>query len=353
MIESQIAYVMDALREMRERGADIVEVRPEVEAALQRRGPAADAGHGLEHRLHELVPGRAGQQPDAVAGLDVALPAPHGALQPEPSTWSHDARSSSPAPPAGIGSATAELLRARRARASSASTCAAPTSTATCATRRRSTRAVAEAIERLGGLDVLINNAGLGIAAERGAAARRGRAEGPRRQPDRPVARDRPPRCPRCASRAGAWSTSPAASPTSPSRSRPRTRCPSAASSPTRDSLRLEEGDRITVTTVYPGYIRTAIHARSHGGRRAARGRRARRAARGRRPHARPRRARRRRRATSRRPARARVAYALAAARPARAPRSRHHRAHATRSPARATSRADGLAGEYAARLRS
>ena len=29
------------------------------------------------------------------------------------------------------------------------------------------------------------------------------------------------------------------------------------------DSLRLEEGDRITVTTVYPGYIRTQIHERS------------------------------------------------------------------------------------------
>jgi NAD(P)-dependent dehydrogenase (short-subunit alcohol dehydrogenase family) len=29
------------------------------------------------------------------------------------------------------------------------------------------------------------------------------------------------------------------------------------------DSLRLEEGDRITVTTVYPGYIRTRIHERS------------------------------------------------------------------------------------------
>ena len=29
------------------------------------------------------------------------------------------------------------------------------------------------------------------------------------------------------------------------------------------DALRLEEGDRITVTTVYPGYIRTRIHERS------------------------------------------------------------------------------------------
>jgi hypothetical protein len=32
MIESQIAYVMDALGAMHERGADVVEVRPEVEA---------------------------------------------------------------------------------------------------------------------------------------------------------------------------------------------------------------------------------------------------------------------------------------------------------------------------------
>jgi cation diffusion facilitator CzcD-associated flavoprotein CzcO len=41
MIESQIAYVMDALRAMRSSGADIVEVRPEVERAyneeVQRR----------------------------------------------------------------------------------------------------------------------------------------------------------------------------------------------------------------------------------------------------------------------------------------------------------------------------
>jgi NAD(P)-dependent dehydrogenase (short-subunit alcohol dehydrogenase family) len=29
--------------------------------------------------------------------------------------------------------------------------------------------------------------------------------------------------------------------------------------------LRLEYGDRITVTSVYPGYIRTAIHERSGG----------------------------------------------------------------------------------------
>ena len=59
------------------------------------------------------------------------------------------------------------------------------------------------------------------------------------------------------------------------------------------DVLRLEEGDRITVTTVYPGYIRTTIHEQSDRRRRPAGGLRPGRARRGRGPHARPRRARR------------------------------------------------------------
>ena len=70
----------------------------------------------------------------------------------------------------GIGAAAAAELRARGAAGRRRSTSTAPgtrSSTATCATRRAVDRAVAEAIERLGGLDVLINNAGARHAAER------------------------------------------------------------------------------------------------------------------------------------------------------------------------------------------
>ena len=50
--------------------------------ALQRRPRRAHAGHGLEHRLRELVPRRDRPQRDAVAGLDLALPPAHRALRP-------------------------------------------------------------------------------------------------------------------------------------------------------------------------------------------------------------------------------------------------------------------------------
>ncbi len=82
MIESQIAYVMDALRELREQRRGHRRGPAGGRGPPPRGGPATHAGHGLEHGLHELVPGREGQQPDAVARLDVAVPAPHGALQP-------------------------------------------------------------------------------------------------------------------------------------------------------------------------------------------------------------------------------------------------------------------------------
>ena len=165
------------------------------------------------------------------------------------------------------------------------------TSTATCATRRRVDRAVAEAIERLGGLDVLINNAGLGTPQSAGVAPDDDALEvldvnlvGPWRVTAAalPALRDSRGRVVNVASGL-AHMTVPFATAYTLSK-----RGVVAYS----DVLRLEEGDRITVTTVYPGYIRTKIHERSTRGRRAARGRRARRARRGRRPHARPRRAR-------------------------------------------------------------
>ena len=56
MIESQIAYVMDALRAMREHGAATVEVRPGGGGRVQRGGRRAPRGHGVEQRLRAVVP---------------------------------------------------------------------------------------------------------------------------------------------------------------------------------------------------------------------------------------------------------------------------------------------------------
>lgn len=124
-------------------------------------------------------------------------------------------------------------------------------------------RAVAEAIERLGGgLDVLINNAGLGT----------------------PQSAALPPDEDALAvldvNLLGPWRVTSAAL---PALRASRGRVVNIASGLAHitvpfataytlskrgvvaysDSLRLEEGDRITVTTVYPGYIRTKIHERS------------------------------------------------------------------------------------------
>jgi NAD(P)-dependent dehydrogenase (short-subunit alcohol dehydrogenase family) len=102
----------------------------------------------------------------------------------------------------GIGSASAAALRARGARVIGLDLAADPAhDVLACDVRDQASvdAAVAEAIERLGGLDVLINNAGAYCMSKRGLVGY-------------------------------------------------------------SDALRLEHGDAVTVTTVYPGYIRTAIH---------------------------------------------------------------------------------------------
>jgi NAD(P)-dependent dehydrogenase (short-subunit alcohol dehydrogenase family) len=120
-------------------------------------------------------------------------------------------------------------------------------------------RAVAEAIERLGGLDVLINNAGVGTPQSAG---------------ERP---DEAALAVIDINLVGAWRVTAAAL---PALRESRGRVVNVASGLSfvsaplapayvmskrglvgySDCLRLEHGDAITVTTVYPGYIRTAIH---------------------------------------------------------------------------------------------
>jgi NAD(P)-dependent dehydrogenase (short-subunit alcohol dehydrogenase family) len=122
--------------------------------------------------------------------------------------------------------------------------------------------AVATAIERLGGLDVLINNAGLGTPQSAGLA------------PDADALEVLD------VNLVGPWRVTAAAL---PALRASRGRVVNVASGLAHvtvpfataytlskrgvvaysDVLRLEEGDRITVTTVYPGYIRTPIHERS------------------------------------------------------------------------------------------
>jgi NAD(P)-dependent dehydrogenase (short-subunit alcohol dehydrogenase family) len=123
-------------------------------------------------------------------------------------------------------------------------------------------RAVAEAIGELGGLDVLINNAGIGLPQSAGAAP----------DDDAVAVID--------VNLLGPWRVTAAAL---PALRESRGRVVNVASGLAHlalpwgtaycmskrgltaysDALRLEYGGEITVTTVYPGYIRTPIHAAS------------------------------------------------------------------------------------------
>jgi NAD(P)-dependent dehydrogenase (short-subunit alcohol dehydrogenase family) len=163
----------------------------------------------------------------------------------------------------GIGSAAVTELRARGARVVGLDLVAGDDVLA-CDVREQASvdAAVAEAVERLGGLDVLINNAGLGSPQSAGEA------------PDERALAVID------VNLIGPWRVTAAAL---PALREARGRVVNVASGLAHlalpyapaycmskrgltaysDSLRLEHGDAITVTTVYPGYIRTPIHRES------------------------------------------------------------------------------------------
>jgi NAD(P)-dependent dehydrogenase (short-subunit alcohol dehydrogenase family) len=163
----------------------------------------------------------------------------------------------------GIGTATVAELRARGARVIGLDLLAGPDILA-CDVRQQASvdSAVAEAIDKLGGLDVLINNAGLGLPQSAGAAP----------DADALAVID--------VNLLGPWRVTAAAL---PALRESRGRVVNVASGLAHlavpwgtaycmskrgltaysDALRLEYGGEITVTTVYPGYIRTKIHEAS------------------------------------------------------------------------------------------
>jgi NAD(P)-dependent dehydrogenase (short-subunit alcohol dehydrogenase family) len=166
----------------------------------------------------------------------------------------------------GIGAASAEKLRAEGASVVGLDLRAEEDWIIQCdVTDQQSVdRAVAEAIERLGGLDVLVNNAGLGIPQSAGAA------------PDADAVKVIE------VNLIAPWRVTSAAIDAlraSPGRGRVVNVASglafltvpfATAYTMTKrgivgysDSLRLEHGDAIDVTTVYPGYIKTPIHAAS------------------------------------------------------------------------------------------
>jgi len=169
----------------------------------------------------------------------------------------------------GIGGAATAALRSRGARVIGLDLAADPANDVlACDVRDQAAvdGAVAEALARLGGLDVLVNNAGIGIPQSAGLAP----------DADALAVID--------VNLLGPWRVTSAAL---PALREARGRVVNVASGLAHitvpfataycmskrglvaysDTLRIEHGDAITVTTVYPGYIRTAIHdaARERG----------------------------------------------------------------------------------------
>jgi NAD(P)-dependent dehydrogenase (short-subunit alcohol dehydrogenase family) len=164
----------------------------------------------------------------------------------------------------GIGAATAAELRRRGAAVVGLDLNAAGPDILECDVRDQESieGAVAEAIERLGGLDVLINNAGIGTPQSAGEA------------PDEAALAVLD------VNLVGPWRVTAAAL---PALRESRGRVVNVASGLAHvsipygtaycmskrglvaysDALRMEHGDAIEVTTVYPGYIKTPIHEAS------------------------------------------------------------------------------------------
>jgi NAD(P)-dependent dehydrogenase (short-subunit alcohol dehydrogenase family) len=166
----------------------------------------------------------------------------------------------------GIGAAAAEELRAEGASVVGLDLNAREDWIIECDVRDQQSvdRAVAEAIERLGGLDVLVNNAGLGIPQSAAEAPDENAMKvfevnliGPWRVTSAAIDALRAfPARGRVVNVASglAFLTVPFAT------AYTMTKRGIVGYS---DSLRLEHGDAIDVTTVYPGYIKTPIHAAS------------------------------------------------------------------------------------------
>lgn len=162
----------------------------------------------------------------------------------------------------GIGAATVTALRGRGARVVGLDVNPSGDDVIACDVRDQASadQAVAAAVERLGGLDVLINCAGIGDPQSAGAP------------PDEDALRVLD------VNLLGPWRVTAAAL---PALREARGRVVNVASGLAfltvplataycmskrglvaySDALRAEHGDAITVTTVYPGYIRTPIHA--------------------------------------------------------------------------------------------